>query len=241
MPDTPEGEPAGRPAPDPPRTEPADRQPDPPRTEAAAEPPRPAASPAKQVTVKRSSGKGLAALMFFLGLLLGVLLGGIAGIYGPRTGVLQDLPGPVETTPAPAPSPTTITRTVEVEVLRTPQDCLDALDDLTGHIDRLTESREALMRADLARVSGDDEAAGTGFAEVDRQLRALIIAGNTRSLRSSIDNCRDAGDGAASTPSPEPSPTAEPSPEPTGTPGAPESPDLTTGPVPTPPAGEPAP
>lgn len=215
MTDTPEGGPADRPEPDPPKTQPVTQ---------AVPPP-----PAGKIRVKRSSGKGLAALMFLVGLLIGVLLGGFAGIFAPRTGVLQDLPGPSETTPAPP----TITRTVEVEVevFRTPQDCLNALDDLTGHVDRLAGSRETLMRADLARVSGDEEGASTGFADVDRQLRALIIAGNTRSLRAAVENCRDAGDAGASTSSPEPSPAAEPSPAPAETPGTPESPETPEAPA----------
>ncbi len=229
MTDTPEGGPADRPEPEPPKTEPVGR----------AVPP-----PAKTVRVKRSSGKGLAALMLFVGLLIGVLLGGIAGIFAPRTGVLEDLPGPSETTPAPAATPATITRTVEVPVFQTPQDCLDALDDLTGHIDRLAESRQALMRADLARVSGDEEAAGTGLAEVDRQLRALMIAGNTRSLRSAVDNCRAAGEGGTAAATPAPGTTAEPSPVPTETPGTPEGPETPEAPAepsPTASPGEPAP
>lgn len=177
---------------------------------------------------KTSSGKGLAALLLILGLMIGTLFGGLVGLFSPRTGVLEGLPGTAEPTPVPTPVPTTVTRTVEVEKPVTPRDCLDALDDLTAYLDDLADSREALMRADLARVSGDEQTAAAGFAEVDRELRALILAANAQSLSSAIEDCRAQADSSNSrnsepqetpidapqeTPSPEPEPEVTPSPE----------------------------
>lgn len=140
---------------------------------------------------RRSAGRGLAALLLILGLLIGLLFGGLVGLFTPRTGVLEGLPGTVEPSPVPTPVPTTVTRTVEVERLITPEACLDALDDLTAYVADLADVREALMRADLARVAGDEEAAGTGLADVDRRLRSLILSANARSLRSAVQSCQD--------------------------------------------------
>lgn len=161
----------------------------------------------------RSSGKGLAAVMLILGLLLGTLAGGLIGVFAPRTGVLENLPQARDPNPTPVPSPvpTTVTRTVEVETFVTPEDCLAALDDLTTNSDEVAGAREALMRAEVERASGDDQAADNGFAEVDRRLRSLIIAGSTQSLRTAIENCRDRRDpGAAPPTTPTPLETAEP-------------------------------
>lgn len=192
----------------------------------------PSGKPKKE---RKSSGKGLAALMLVVGLLIGMLLGGLLGIFAPRNGFLQSLPAPSEAGPesTPQPSPTTITRTVEVETLRTPRECVAALDDLMSQFDDLSEAREALMRADLARVSGNEDAAGSGLADVDRRLRLLIIAANTQSLRAAIETCRaEAGPQVGPAPDPEVSPVTEP-PAP---PLAPAPDELSPVPAPTGPA-----
>lgn len=189
---------------------------------------------------KRSSGKGPAALMLVLGLLLGTLLGGVAALFAPRTGVLEDLPGREEPVTQPSVRPRTVTRIVEVDRPVTPQECLAALDDLTEHRDDLNGIREELMKADLARVSGDADVAESGFAEVDRRLRALVIAGSSRSLQSAIQTCRTEGSEERVTPSPSPSlspspsPT-DPAPSPTDSPPQPVPPDPAS-PEPPPPA-----
>lgn len=167
---------------------------------------------------KARSGKGLAALMLVLGLLVGLFLGGLVGLFIPRTGVLDGLPGTVAPSPTPTPVPTIVERIVEVDKPVTPAGCLVALEDLSDYLNELSDSREALMRADLARVSGDEEAASSGLAEVDRQLRSLILAGNARSLRSAVDQCRSASgeppepDAAPATPEPDATSDAEPTP-----------------------------
>src|SRR5687768_15349967 len=81
----------------------------------------------------KRSGRGPAALMLVLGLLLGTLVGGVAALFAPRTGVLEDLPELDEPVTQPSVEPRTVTRIVEVDRPVTPQECLAALDDLTEH------------------------------------------------------------------------------------------------------------
>jgi hypothetical protein len=189
----------------------------------------------------RRSGKGPAALMLLLGLLLGTLVGGVGALFAPRTGVLEDLPELDEPVTPPSFEPRTVTRIVEVDKPVTPQECLAALDDLIEHRDDLSGIREQLMKADLARVSGDSDVAESGLAEVDRRLRALVIAGSSRSLQSAIQTCRSKGNeqGASPSPSPSPSPSlspTDPAPSSTDSPPEPVVPSDLTSPEPPPPA-----
>ena len=179
-------------------------------------------------------------------LLFGLLIGLVAGFIARQTdlgGMLQ----PAEVTgPAVAPE----IKEVIVDRPITPPACITSLREVTEVIDSLAGARTALLQADLAWATGDENAGAEAYTRVDQLLRRNLVTLSAAPLQAAISECR------ASSQEPETAEPVEtpepPSPAPTPTePTAPATPGATVLPAPvstvtptpgaTTPAGEPSP
>lgn len=167
-------------------------------------------------------------------LLLGLLVGGGGGFFLYRTGVLQEALGVEPTprpTPTPTPTPTPVVERVTVETVRTPRQCLAAIDRLRDALEDLEDVRRRLMEGDIARSAGNQEIANRAYSDVDQALRTTVIALQGERLQSAIEECRALAEPETSrTPSPtpeapQPTPPTEPTPAEEGAVPAPPTPN----------------
>lgn len=165
--------------------------------------------------------KGRAGLAFGM-LLFGLLIGLVAGFIARQTdlgGMLQ----PAEVTgPAVAPE----IREVIVDRPITPASCITSLGEVTEVIDSLAGARTALLQADLAWATGDEDAGAEAYTRVDQLLRRNLVTLSAAPLQAAISECRASSqepEAAEPVETPEP---PSPAPTPSGpidpvTPGSP--------------------
>jgi hypothetical protein len=144
----------------------------------------------KQGVGRRGAGRtvALAALL----LVVGLVLGGVAGLKLADQPVVQRVLNRATKAPRAA-------TPVTVEKQTTPASCVTALDTLTGALASLNGARDKLMEADIARVSGNQSTAGRAYAEVDRALRSAEVE-TKDPLRVAVEDCKSKAPVAAQAP-----------------------------------------
>lgn len=164
----------------------------------------------ERVRKRPASRKGVPILM----LVLGLIAGAAGGFFLHRSGLFEQVLG-VEPSPTPTPTPTPVIERVTVETVRTPRQCLVAIDGLRDALDDLEDLRRRLMEADIARSGGNQEIANRAYSDVDQGLRAALIALQAKTLQTAIDECHaKADEGTSSAPSPAPPTPAHVTPTP---------------------------
>ena len=133
-------------------------------------------------------------------LLLGVLIGGAVGLMIADRPIVERV---LNRSPKPTPPPKTVT----VEKETTPTSCVIAIDTLADALASLTGARQQLMQGDVARASGDQNAAARAYADVDTALRNVEVETTKQPLRSAMDDCKSRAPTGASPPPATPSPT----------------------------------
>lgn len=139
----------------------------------------------ERVPKRPASRKGVPLLM----LLLGFIAGAAGGFFLHRSGLFDPILG-VEPSRTPTPAPTPIIERVPVETVRTPRQCLVAIDGLRDALDDLEPVRRRLMEADIARSGANQEIANRAYSDVDQALREALIALQAKTLQTAIDECR---------------------------------------------------